>query len=190
MGLVDIWQLMVGCQAVIAGKPAPTMSAHIHRTAYTHQVECQLAVLLILIWPLIHPPRREAEWRCSSGDWRAAPHDAVGLIACRCSEANRRAMPPDECRSEGTPSLSEGPYVWARPFGYFGLGRHSGVCQKCLAVRAKPQAAVTAEMDMYTCKISSASHIAFASKPAPTGFGDIRNSCVHPNRSSVSSPRF
>jgi len=54
-------------------------------------------------------------------------------------------MPPDECRSEGTPSLSEGPYVWGRPFGYFW-----GVCQKCLAVRAKPPAAVTAAMDMYT----------------------------------------
>ncbi|CAI8705331.1 hypothetical protein EMIT0P4_100135 [Pseudomonas sp. IT-P4] len=46
------------------------------------------------------------------------------------SEANRRAMPPDECRSEGTPSLSEGPYVRGETFGSFGLGRHSGVCQR------------------------------------------------------------
>ena len=47
------------------------------------------------------------------------PFDAVEPIACRCSEANRRAMPPDECRSEGTPSLSEGPDAWGEPFGSF-----------------------------------------------------------------------
>jgi hypothetical protein len=29
-------------------------------------------------------------------------------------------MPPDECRSEGTLSLSEGPYVRGETFGYFG----------------------------------------------------------------------
>jgi hypothetical protein len=29
-------------------------------------------------------------------------------------------MPPDEYRSEGTPSLSEGPYVRGETFGYFG----------------------------------------------------------------------
>ena len=28
-------------------------------------------------------------------------------------------MPPDECRSEGTPSLSEGPDAWGEPFGSF-----------------------------------------------------------------------
>jgi len=33
------------------------------------------------------------------------------------SEANRRAMPPDECRSEGIPSLREGPDVRGEPFG-------------------------------------------------------------------------
>jgi len=68
---------------------------------------------------LIHPPLREAEWRCSSGDWRAAPCGEAAHIACRCSEANRRAMPPDECRSEGTPSPSEGPDAWGEPFGSF-----------------------------------------------------------------------
>jgi len=36
------------------------------------------------------------------------------------SEANRRAMPPDGCRSEGTPSLSEGPDAWGETFGSFG----------------------------------------------------------------------
>jgi len=28
-------------------------------------------------------------------------------------------MPPDECRNEGTPSLSEGPDAWGEPFGSF-----------------------------------------------------------------------
>jgi len=69
---------------------------------------------------LIHPPPRQAERRCSSGDGRVAPFDAVELIACRSSEADRRAMPPEECRSEGTPSLSEGPDVRGERFlGYF-----------------------------------------------------------------------
>ena len=75
--------------------------------AFHHSSGRALARLKLLI--LIHPPHRKAEWRCSSGDWRVAPFDAVEPIACRCSEANRRAMPPDECRSEGTPSPSEGP---------------------------------------------------------------------------------
>jgi hypothetical protein len=92
------------------------------RSAYTnalhHSSGRALARLQLLI--LIHPPLREAEWRYSSGDWRAAPFDAVEHIACRCSEANRRAMPPDECRSEGTPSLSEGPDARGEPFfAYF-----------------------------------------------------------------------
>ncbi len=60
------------------------------------------------------------------------------------SEADRRAMPPDEYRSEGTPSLSEGPYVGARPL--VPLGR----LPKGLAVGAKPPAAVTAATDMYS----------------------------------------
>ncbi len=29
-------------------------------------------------------------------------------------------MPPDECRSEGTPSIGEGPYVRGETFGSFG----------------------------------------------------------------------
>jgi hypothetical protein len=95
----------------IASKLAPTEEQSKGRSAYTHASHHStgraLARLPLLI--LIHPPPRQAEWRCSSGDWRAAPFDAVEHIACRCSEANRRAMPPDECRSEGTPSLSEGP---------------------------------------------------------------------------------
>ncbi|OOV94778.1 hypothetical protein MF4836_18570 [Pseudomonas sp. MF4836] len=37
--------------------------------------------LLTLLLILIHPPLRQAEWRCSSGDWRAAPFDAVEDVA-------------------------------------------------------------------------------------------------------------
>jgi hypothetical protein len=47
---------------------------------------CDLLILLWLwLWLLIliHPPLREASFRCSSGDWRAAPFDAVEPIACR-----------------------------------------------------------------------------------------------------------
>ena len=60
------------------------------------------------------------------------------------SEANRRAMPTDECRSGGTPSHGEGPDARGETF-WFLLGR----LPKGLAVRAKPQVAVTAAMDMY-----------------------------------------
>ena len=79
------------------------------------------------------------------GGRRAAPFDAVEHIERRSKRSRPEAMPPDEYRNEGTPSLSEGPDAGARPFGPFW-----GVCQKGLAVRAKPLAAVTAGMDMYT----------------------------------------
>ena len=106
----------------IASKLAPTeeQKQSKNRAAYTHALHHSTGQALARLPLLIHPPPRQAEWRCSSGDWRAAPFDAVEHIAGRCSEANRRAMPPDECRSEGTPSLSEGPYVRGeRFFAYF-----------------------------------------------------------------------
>jgi hypothetical protein len=123
---------MVGCQAAIAGKPCSYRS----KAAYTHPLFHHstgraLARLQLLI--LIHPPLREAEWRCSSGGRRAAPFDEVEHIERRLKRSQPEAMPPDECRNEGTPSLSEGPDAGARPFGSFW-----GVCQKGLAVRAKP----------------------------------------------------
>ncbi|MVW88626.1 hypothetical protein EI969_22235, partial [Pseudomonas sp. PB101] len=40
------------------------------------------------------PPPRKAEWRCSSGDWRAAPFDAVELIACRCQRSQPEGDAP------------------------------------------------------------------------------------------------
>ena len=109
----------------IASKLAPTEEQSKSRAAYPHAPHHStgraLARLSLLI--LIHPPPRQAERRCSSGEWRAAPFDAVEPIACRSSAAaDRRAMPPDEYRSEGTPSLSEGPYVRGETF-WFLLGR-------------------------------------------------------------------
>ncbi|OXR38002.1 hypothetical protein PSJE_05720 [Pseudomonas jessenii] len=51
-----------------------------------------LARLQLLI--LIHPPPREAERRCLSGDWRAAPFDAVELIACRSKRSRPEGNAP------------------------------------------------------------------------------------------------
>jgi hypothetical protein len=59
---------------------------------------------------------REAEWRCSSGGRRVAPFDAVEHIERRSSRSRPEAMRPDEYRSEGTPSLSEGPDAGASLF--------------------------------------------------------------------------
>ena len=103
-----ICERLVGWQAAFVGTPpgaSPLPQKSNGRSAYTfalhHSSGRALARLQLLI--LIHPPPRQAEWRCSSGDWRAAPFGAAELIACRSREADRRAMPPDEYRSEGTP---------------------------------------------------------------------------------------
>ena len=94
------------------------------RALFQHSTGRALARLQLVI--LIHPPRRKAERRYSSGDWREVPFDAVEPIACRCSEANRRAMPPEGYRSEGTPSPSEGPNAWGERF----LLTFLGACKK------------------------------------------------------------
>ena len=64
--------------------------------AYTHALHHSsgraLARLQLLI--LIHPPPREAEWRCSSGEWRAAPFDAVEHIACRSQRSRPEGNAP------------------------------------------------------------------------------------------------
>ena len=54
----------------------------------------RVAFALPLILILIHPPLRKAEWRRSSGDWRAAPFDAVELIACRCQRSQPEGDAP------------------------------------------------------------------------------------------------
>jgi hypothetical protein len=68
-----------------------------HRgAAYTHASHHSsgraLARLQLLI--LIHPPPREAERRCSSGEGRAAPFDAVELIACRSKRSRPEGNAP------------------------------------------------------------------------------------------------
>ena len=89
-----------------------------HHAASHHSSGRALARLQLLI--LIHPPPRQAEWRRSSGGGRAAPFGEAEHIERRSKRSRPEAMPPDECRSEGTPSLSEGPYVRGETFGYFG----------------------------------------------------------------------
>ena len=64
----------------IASKLAPTKGSAYTRALH-HSSGRALARLQRLI--LIHPPLREAEWRCSSGEWRVAPFDAVEHAACR-----------------------------------------------------------------------------------------------------------
>ena len=61
-------------------------------SALHHSTGRALARLQLLI--LIHPPPREAEWRCSSGDWRAAPFDAVEPIACRSKRSRPEGNAP------------------------------------------------------------------------------------------------
>jgi len=64
---------------------------------------------------LIYPPHREAEWRCSSGGWRAAPLDAVEDIVWRSKRSRPESMPPDGHRNEGT-RAQRGPYAGASVF--------------------------------------------------------------------------
>ena len=77
-------QEQVGCQAAIPrnGSAPPT----------TKPRGRALARLALLI--MIHPPLREAEWRCSSGEWRAAPFDAVEHAACRSSRSRPEGSVP------------------------------------------------------------------------------------------------
>ncbi|AFY20502.1 hypothetical protein PputUW4_03307 [Pseudomonas sp. UW4] len=82
-------------QAAIASKLAPTeeqRQSSPHRAASHHSSGRALARLQLLI--LIHPPPRQAERRCSSGDGRAAPFDAVELIACRSKRSRPEGNAP------------------------------------------------------------------------------------------------
>ncbi len=97
---------------------------HTTAVASNHSTGRALARLQLLI--LIHPPHRQAEWRRSSGGGRAAPCGEAAHIERRSSRSRPEAMPPDECRSEGTPSPSEGPYVRGERF----LLTFLGACKK------------------------------------------------------------
>ncbi len=80
---------------------------------------------------LICPPLREAEWRRSSGGGRVAPCGEAAHIERRSKRSRPEAMPPDECRSEGTPSLGEGPDVRGEPlFAYFFLAFEKKVSRR------------------------------------------------------------
>jgi hypothetical protein len=89
-----IRQIQVGCQAAIAGKPAPTEEQSKGRAAYTFALHHSSGRALARLQLLIHPPPRQAEWRCSSGDGRAAPFDAVELIACRSKRSRPEGNAP------------------------------------------------------------------------------------------------
>jgi len=118
-------------EAAIFWRETPTKSGRLsgshrqqagsHRgAAYTHASHHSsgraLARLQLLI--LIHPPPRQAEWRRLSGGGRVAPCGEAAHIERRSSRSRPEAMPPDECRSEGTPSSSEGPYVRGETFWF------------------------------------------------------------------------
>jgi len=133
------------------------IAASLHSTAPTgdgctpashHSTGRALARLQLLI--LIHPPPRKAEWRCSSGEWRAAPFDAVEHAACRSSRSRPEGSVPGWIPERRNAEPKRGAGRLGRsvlvPFGRL---------QKGLAVRAKPLAAVTAATDMYTEKNQS-----------------------------------
>jgi hypothetical protein len=67
-GSVYICRRLVGWRTAIAGRPAPTMDRCLPPAPHhsTGRAVARLQ-LLILIWLLICPPRRQAEWRRSSG---------------------------------------------------------------------------------------------------------------------------
>ena len=91
--IADEIRLAMPALGRIASKLAPTKSKVVHtRLASHHSSGRALARLQLLI--LIHPPHREAEWRCSSGEWRAAPFDAVEHAACRSSRSRPEGNAP------------------------------------------------------------------------------------------------
>ncbi|AFY20999.1 hypothetical protein PputUW4_03807 [Pseudomonas sp. UW4] len=72
--------------------PQKSKGRSVHPHALHHSSGRALARLPLLI--LIHPPPRQAERRCSSGDGRAAPFDAVELIACRSKRSRPEGNAP------------------------------------------------------------------------------------------------
>ncbi len=146
-----IWKRLVGCQAAIAGKPSSYREwVHLeeigrlsgrHRwqakllqgmstpAASHHSTGRALARLPLLI--LIHPPLREAEWRCSSGEGAQRRSTQSNTLHVGRSEADRRAVSPEGYRSEGTPSPSEGPDARGEPFfAYFFLAFEKKVSRR------------------------------------------------------------
>src|SRR3990167_4802923 len=75
----------------LRGQASLLQGVRCKRFALHHSLGRALARLLLI---LIHPPLREAEWRCSSGEWRAAPFDAVEHAACRSSRSRPEGSVP------------------------------------------------------------------------------------------------
>ena len=110
---------MVGCQTVIAGKPRS------HRGMRTADRSSVSSPRLLLICP----PLGRLSGGVHPGTGAQRRSTQSNPLHAGASEANRRAMPPDECRSEGTPSLSEGPDARGETFASFGAFAKGSRCK-------------------------------------------------------------
>ena len=113
-----------GVRAFFASRLAPTGIA-LWLWLWPLPLPLLLLLLLLLLWLLIliYLPLSQ---RPNAGVAQGAPRQG-----CRGSRPRPWMAfgdgPPEQCRSEGMPSLSEAPNGGAKPFAYFSLGRHSGV---------------------------------------------------------------
>ncbi|MCS3837217.1 hypothetical protein HNR03_001815 [Pseudomonas sp. JAI111] len=136
---------LVGCQAAIAARPAPTIDRRT-RFALHHSIGRAVARLLLI---LIHPPLRQAEWRRFSGGQalsavRRSRTHRVQEIG-RLSGRHRRQASSHRVRC--TPARD---WLAGRPPSLPGQ---------------LPQGSV------YTCRRLVGCQAAIAGRPAPTGFG-------------------
>jgi hypothetical protein len=114
-GIRYIRQIRVGWQAAFASRLAPTgdpahppdsgrLAGRLREQARSHSGPVYTLRSSPLIRPSVSSPSafdldlpalyREAEWRCSSGEWRAAPFDAVEHAACRCQRSQPEGSVP------------------------------------------------------------------------------------------------
>jgi hypothetical protein len=61
---------------------------------------------------------REAEWRCSSGEWRAAPFDAVEHAACRSSRSRPEGSVPGWIPERRNAEPKRGAGRWGKTFWF------------------------------------------------------------------------
>jgi hypothetical protein len=98
--------------------PQKSKGRSVYTFAFHHSTGRALARLQLLI--LIHPPPRQAEWRCSSGGGRAAPFGAAEHIERRSSEADRRRCPRMNAGAKEPRALARGRTFGASAFfAYF-----------------------------------------------------------------------
>ncbi|MGY3175416.1 hypothetical protein ACVWYU_004841 [Pseudomonas sp. TE12234] len=104
-----------GVLRFIASRLAPTEKhSNARHPAPHHSSGRALARLQLLI--LIHPPLREAEWRCASGEWRAAPFDAVEHAACRLKRSQPEGSVPGWIPQRRNPEPQRGAGRRGEPF--------------------------------------------------------------------------